>query len=114
MRLFSSTRDFSATETIYNKRTGQAVAEVKMEDRGFLFQTREAIVRDPSGEILSRTREAREGFFAQRRVADSYDGTSTERTHRTRDTVEGIILPRARTTDRGPPNRGKIKSSAKH
>jgi hypothetical protein len=85
---------------IYSKKTGEALAEVKMEDRGFFLQIREAVARDLDGKTLSKTREAREGFFTDRRVADTYAPDNAEKTHRTRDTTEGIIFTkRVRETE---------------
>jgi len=83
---------------VKGKKSGEVVAEVKMDVKGFLIDVhRVAEVFDPAtGNRISYTREGREGLlesgFNPRRTADTYanDGTKT---HRTKMEREGIINP---------------------
>ena len=79
---------------IYNKKTGEAVAEVTMEDSGIIFETREAVLRDKTNLTISKTREGYEGILSSKRVGDTYTANDHLKTHRTRTITKGIIIPK--------------------
>jgi hypothetical protein len=71
-----------------------------MTDEGLFDAHRVAeVTLKDTGEKVSKTREAQEGFFVPKRVADTF-AKSGEKTHRTRNVVKGILFPKRMTETR--------------
>jgi len=78
---------------VRNARTGETVAEVRMDERGFILTERVALATAvKTGERISTTRDGREGMFFPKRTADTYDSQDRHRTHRTRMVQKGVLV----------------------
>jgi hypothetical protein len=65
---------------VRSKKTGEVVAEVKMNEEGFFSVKRVAVAYDPkTKEKFSKTRDGSQGFIFQKRTADTYDAETNKR-----------------------------------
>ena len=62
---------------VRSKKTGEVVAEVKMNNEGLIFIDRVAVAIDPrTKQKFSKTQEGHEGIVFQQRTADTYNPDS--------------------------------------
>lgn len=95
---------------VRNRRTGEVVAEVKMDTEGIIFVDKVAVtIEHATGDKVSTTREASRGFLFPRRTADTHDAETGEKTHRTEIVTKGILFPKrvAETTKVDEPSAAK-------
>jgi hypothetical protein len=93
---------------VKNKKTGETVAEVKMDTEGFIFLKRVAVAKNiKTGKKISSTYNGVDGFFFQERVANTYDQNTGKRTHKTKNVKKGFIFQKTVAETESIKNSGK-------
>jgi hypothetical protein len=91
---------------VRNKKTGEIVATVTMDDQGIILPKRVAIATEPkSNKLISKTTEGTKGIVLQQRTAETYDMDKRKHTHVTTIEETGIVFKKhyARTVSKDTP-----------